>query len=140
MGNQSEADDSSPSLTTIFVVEDNADLGLVLLRFLEEEVPCRVVLATNGFEVLKLVRSIAPHLFLVDYNLPSMNGLELVDHLRAIPTLKQTPIVLMSARMPRDGVKQRRLPAIHKPFDLNHLLQVVREQLPASDEFHFGSY
>ena len=54
MGNQSEADDSSPSLTTIFVVEDDADLGLLLLRFLEEEVPCRVVLATDGLEVLKL--------------------------------------------------------------------------------------
>jgi CheY-like chemotaxis protein len=133
MGNQSETDDSSPPLTTIFVVEDDADLSFVLLRFLEEEVPCRVVLATNGFEALKLVRSITPQLFLLDYHLPSMTGLELVDHLRTIPTLEQTPIILMSARMPRDGVKQRQLQAIRKPFDLNELMQLLREQLPASD-------
>jgi CheY-like chemotaxis protein len=82
---------------------------------------------------LKLMRSITPHRFLLDYHLPSMTGFELVDHLRTIPTLEQTPIFLMSARMPRDGVKQRQLQAIRKPFDLNELLQLVREQLPASD-------
>jgi hypothetical protein len=76
---------AAASLATIFVVEDDADLGLALRQFLEEEVPCRVVLSPDGFAALKLVRSIIPHLFLLDYNLPGMNGLELVDHLRATP-------------------------------------------------------
>ena len=70
--------DAAGSLATIFVVEDDADLGFVLLRFLEEEVPCRVVLSSDGFEALKLVRSMTPPLFRLDYLLPSMNGLELV--------------------------------------------------------------
>jgi len=41
----------------------------------------------------------------LDYNLPGMNGLELVDHLRATPNGEHTPIILMSARMPREGVR-----------------------------------
>jgi CheY-like chemotaxis protein len=76
-----------PSRATIFVVEDDEDLGLVLRQFLEEEVPCHVVHTPDGFEALKLVRSITPHLFLLDYNLPGMDGLELVDQLRATPNV-----------------------------------------------------
>ena len=68
-----------------------------------------------------------------------MTGFELVDQLRAIPTLEQTPIILMNARMPRDGVKQRQLQAIRKPFDLNELMQLIREQLLASDELLFSA-
>jgi CheY-like chemotaxis protein len=98
---------AAASLATIFVVEDDADLGLALWQFLEEEVPCRVVLSPDGFAALKLVRSIIPHLFLLDYNLPGMNGLELVDHLRATPNGEHTPIILMSARIPREGVWER---------------------------------
>jgi CheY-like chemotaxis protein len=128
-----ESSDLAPSFATILVVEDDPDPGLVLLRFLEEEVPCRVVLSPDGFQALKLVRSITPQLFLLDYNLPSMDGLELVDTLRAILSLEQTPIILMSAHMPREGVKQRQLQAIHKPFDFNALIQLVREQLPFAD-------
>lgn len=55
--------------------------------------------------------------------------MELVDSLRVIPSLEQTPIILMSTYIPRDGVNERQLQAIHKPFDLNDLMQVVREQL-----------
>ena len=124
---------SDPSLVTIFIVEDDEDLGLVLRQFLEEEVPCHVVLSLDSFEALKLVRSITPHLLLLDYNLPGMDGLELVDHLQATPNVEDTPIILMSAQMPQEGVDKRRVAAIHKPFDLNDLLHLVREQLPFAD-------
>lgn len=120
------------SRATIFIVEDDVDLCLVLHQFLEEEVPCHVVHTGDGFTALKLVRSITPHLFLLDYNLPGMTGLELVDHLRATPNGEETPIILMSARMPHEGIAERGLSALHKPFDLDALLRLVREQLPTS--------
>ena len=62
-----------------------------------------------------------------------MNGLELVDHLRATPHAEDTPIILMSARMPREGVAERGLSALPKPFHLDALLRLVREQLAVSD-------
>jgi CheY-like chemotaxis protein len=121
---------AAASLATIFVVEDDADLGLALRQFLEEEVPCRVVLSPDGFAALKLVRSIIPHIFLLDYNLPGINGLELVDHLRATPNGEHTPIILMSARMPREGIWERLLRVLPKAFRFKALLRLVREQLP----------
>jgi CheY-like chemotaxis protein len=125
-----QAMESSPGLITIFVVEDDADLSFMLLRFLEEEVPCRVVLTTDDVEALQLVRSITPQLFLLDYHLPRMTGLQLAGRLRAIPPLEHTPIILMSARMPRNEINERQLQAIHKPFDFDDLLRLVRDQLP----------
>ena len=124
---------SDLSRVTIFIVEDDEDLGVVLQQFLEEEVPCHVVLSLDGFAALKLVRSIIPHLFLLDYHLPGMTGLELVDHLRATPNGKETPIILMSARLPREGVAERGLSALPKPFHLDALLRLVREQVPVAD-------
>lgn len=63
-----------------------------------------------------------------------MTGLELVDCLRSIPGLEQSPLMLMSARLPPSGVEARGLSAIHKPFHFDALIRLLREQLPAADE------
>lgn len=125
-----ESAEAPPALATLFVVEDDTDLGVVLQQFLEEEVPCRVVLSPDGFTALKLATSLIPHLLLLDYNLPGMNGLELVDLLRSMAGLEQTPIILMSAHLPRSGVRERGLTPLHKPFDFNALIRQVHELLP----------
>ncbi len=57
-------------------------------------------------------------------------SLELVDHLRATPNGEHTPIILMSARMPREGVWECQLRVLPKPFRFKALLRLVCEQLP----------
>lgn len=62
-----ESVEGTSALATLFVVEDDTDLGVVLQQFLEQAVPCRVVLSPDGLTALKLARSLLPHLCLLDY-------------------------------------------------------------------------
>jgi DNA-binding response OmpR family regulator len=56
------------------VVEDDKDIGEFFIEALKQETPYQVVLATDGFHALKMVRSLKPNLFVLDYLLPSKNA------------------------------------------------------------------
>ncbi len=72
---------------------------------------------------------VTPQLFLLDYCLPGMNGLELVERLRRMQGYEQTPILLMSAALPQGNIAKQHLRCLQKPFDLDKLLQLVGELL-----------
>ena len=84
--------------TTVLVVEDDADIGEVLTQMFEMETPFQMILVPDGFQALKVVRTIIPQFILLDYWLPGMDGLECALQLRAIKSLEHVPILLMSAK------------------------------------------
>ena len=85
---------------TILVVEDDAAFGESLMDALKEEISSQALLATDGFQALEVLKTFVPHLFILDYHLPKMNGLELYDHLQATAELKTIPMLLISANAP----------------------------------------
>ncbi len=120
--------DRSP-VKTIFVVEDDADIGEFVVQVLQQETPYLAVLATDGFQALKMLYSLKPDLFLLDYLLPSMNGLELYDRLQTVEVFKHLPTVFMSANMPTGELEKRQVYYLRKPFELEELLQVIERLL-----------
>ncbi|GHO72427.1 hypothetical protein KSD_01980 [Ktedonobacter sp. SOSP1-85] len=67
---------------SILIVEDDPVLGNLLLETFQEETTYQGYLASSGESALMMLSTITPALFLLDYQLPGMNGLELADHLR----------------------------------------------------------
>ena len=61
----------------ILLVDDNRD-GLLVRRLLLEEIGCRVEVATNGEEGLKLFESSNFDVVVADYRMPRMNGVEMI--------------------------------------------------------------
>ena len=113
---------------TILIVEDDIEIGYFLAQALREE-PCyQVLFATDGFQALKMVRTLVPDLVLLDYLLPRVNGLEVAERLRAseIEKLRQVPIILMSANLPQKSCLRDDITILHKPFDLETLLKQVK--------------
>jgi len=124
----------SPSLKTILVVEDDEDLGELILEVLEREefqnkTRCHVVLAIDGREALKVMDIIKPNLFLLDYYLPRMNGLDLYDRLHAMDGLQEVPAIFISANPPMREIEKRKLIGMRKPFNLRELVHVVEQLL-----------
>ena len=68
-------------------------------------------------------------LAIIDYLMPGMDGLDLVDMLRAMPESAHVPILFMSARPPWPELKQRQLECLEKPFELDLFAHQIKELL-----------
>jgi DNA-binding response OmpR family regulator len=117
--------ESKPHLKTILLVEDDINIGEVLVQAITQETSYRAILATNGFDALKFVENLTPDLFILDYQLPRMNGIELYDLLRTTAKLANVPAIMMSARLPQQELVNRDIIAMNKPIDLDDFLQTI---------------
>ena len=85
----------------VLVVDDDIKLLKMLKRTLIFE-NLDVLTATNGREALEVVQQEAPDLLIVDWMMPEMDGLELIQHLR--DANNRMPILMLTAR---DAVENR---------------------------------
>lgn len=80
----------------VLVVEDNPDMN----RFLSSSLAAdyRVESAFDGREGLDKAFSLRPDLVITDLMMPEMNGAELLARLHADPDLRDTPVVILTAK------------------------------------------
>jgi len=114
----------------ILMVEDDADIGIILEQIIVQETFYVSLLVTSAFQALQLIHDITPDLLLLDYQLPGMNGIELYDRLHATKGLEEIPAIMVSARLPRQELALRNIVGMSKPLDLDELLEAI-EQLVA---------
>src|SRR5689334_9189655 len=127
-----QKEEASPaSYKLILVVEDDIPFGSILIQTIKEETPYQAILATTGMEALNIASHLQCDLFLLDYLLPSMNGLELYDRLHAIPGHEKTPAFFLSAstRLPHQELAKRNLKSLSKLVELDELLKIIRESV-----------
>jgi len=113
----------------IVIVEDDANVGEVLMQAVSEETIHRAHLVSTGQKAIELMKTVHPALFILDYHLPLMNGLELYDRLHEIEGLEQVPTILTTAGVMEHDIEGRRLVGISKPIDMNKLLNIIEEFL-----------
>lgn len=114
---------------TILVIEDDDSIGDLLVETLSMETPYKALLVKDAFQALNTIDRVKPCLFITDYGLPNMNGIELYDLLHATYDLANTPAIIMSAYLPEEEIKKRQLISLSKPFELDELLDTVEKLL-----------
>ncbi|GHO51079.1 response regulator [Ktedonospora formicarum] len=114
---------------SILIVEDDPILGDILLEVLHSEEIYQGFLAPSGEMALSIVDTISPALFLLDYRLPGMDGLELAAQLRRREAGELKPILLMSSSLPCESSLLEDIRTLQKPFDLEKLMQLIEELL-----------
>lgn len=118
---------------TILVVEDDEVTGSLIAEIIAQETPHHVLLARDGFRALELVRELEtrPHLFILDYRLPGMDGIKLYDQLHAIHELDHIPTIILSASIEeyKDQILTRNIIGLGKPFDTDEFLLTIEEEL-----------
>ena len=90
----------------ILIVDDSGVMrrihkGILLERGIPET---DILEAEDGKVALELARSKPVGLFLVDWNMPNLNGLEFVRALRAMDAYRTTPIVMITSEAARYSV------------------------------------
>lgn len=111
----------------VLVVDDDPDIRDSIEELLRSD-GLRATGAANGAEALRILGEHPVGVVLLDLMMPIMDGRELVEEMRRRNIV--VPVVLLSAgRELRKISKELSLPAVEKPFDLDHLLDTVRANL-----------
>jgi CheY-like chemotaxis protein len=109
------------SLQKILFVEDDPDIQMVAQLALEAVGGYTVQMCSSGKEALAVAEQFAPDLILLDVMMPGMDGPTTLIELRKKPSLTQTPVVFMTARVQRHEIEQYlamgAADVISKPFD-----------------------
>ncbi|RKH46862.1 ATP-binding protein [Corallococcus sicarius] len=115
----------------ILVADDNADMRAYLSRLLAPHWGVEVV--GDGGQALEAARARPPDLILSDVMMPGVNGLQLVQALRAEERTRAIPILLLSARAGEEatieGLSSGADDYLVKPFSANELIARVNAQL-----------
>jgi signal transduction histidine kinase len=80
----------------VLVAEDEDDLRGFIVGVLKEQY--EVDAATNGSEALELLAANRPDLVLTDVMMPEVSGLDLTRAIKGDPSLRQIPVILLTAR------------------------------------------
>ena len=120
------------AIKTILLVEDDEDLRAIV-RITLEKPSLHILEARDGTTALGLAKEVIPHLILLDWMMPGMNGIEVIEALRSDPETADIHIVMLTAR---DGAEDihRGLEAgadayLVKPFSPLELVRMVEEAL-----------
>ena len=121
------AGEEQATTNTILLVEDDPNIGSFLMEAIAQETPYRAIVASDSNAALKLVRHFTPCLFILDYGLPGMNGIELYDRLHLNLELASIPAILITAnrQVPQQQIQQRQLITFMKPLELNAFLATI---------------
>ncbi|HET6201636.1 MAG TPA: response regulator, partial [Planctomycetota bacterium] len=112
----------------VLVVDDQADLAEGTAALLRAE-GYDVEVAASGEEALARIRWLRPHLVLLDYEMPGLDGLAVLEELRARPETRAIPVLLASAAALRFDDFRRADGFLVKPFDREVLRDFVARLL-----------
>jgi PAS domain S-box-containing protein len=122
----------TPRAARILLVDDNSDMRHYLRRLLSDR-GYAVETAIDGKAALAAVEQQQPDLVLTDVMMPQLDGLGLLRELRANPTTRKIPIILLSARAGEEarieGLKAGADDYLTKPFSARELLARVEATL-----------
>jgi len=129
---------TSGNRSNIFIVEDDELMSVVYKRlFLREEDRFTCTLERSAEDALDSLRRGRADILILDWDLPGISGLQLLDILRANRATRLLPVIVVSGRA---GIEDRILALKHgandylsKPFDIHELLARLQVLLRRSE-------
>jgi two-component system phosphate regulon response regulator PhoB len=119
----------------LLVVEDDLDISSLLLYTLNNA-HFETLAAPDCKTAWEILRDNPPELVLLDWMLPDMSGIELLQRMRGEPTLETVPVIMLTARSEESdrvrGLETGADDYIVKPFSPRELCARIRNRLRIS--------
>ena len=116
----------------IMTADDSASIRQ-MVSFTLKDAGYEIIEAVDGKDALSKLDGRAVHMLITDLNMPNMDGIELIRHVRARSEFKFIPIIMLTTES-QAGKKQEGKAAgatgwIVKPFKPAQLIAVVKKVL-----------
>lgn len=110
----------------VLVVDDDPQIVDLFVDLLERDGRFKVETAGTGYDAGLLTESFKPHLVILDYMLPDINGNVVCERIRARETMGDTKIIIVSGVVREDEINALKAAGAHdfirKPFDVDELI------------------
>jgi CheY-like chemotaxis protein len=118
----------------VLYIEDNLSNMRLLENVFGDWTNYTLIPAPQGRLGLELARELLPDLILLDQHLPDLKGDEVLKRLKADPTTRSIPVVMVSADATAKQIEALRaggaIDYLTKPIDLRALFAVLEEDIP----------
>lgn len=117
----------------VLIVDDDAGIVALMRDVLGESGKYEIRSASTGYEAGMLTESFRPHVILLDYMLPDVNGPVVCQRLREREDLRETKIIVISGVVSQEEL-ERMMSAgaddfLKKPFNVHQLLEKLQNIL-----------
>jgi CheY-like chemotaxis protein len=117
---------------SVLVVDDMKSMRLTIRKMLRSlNIGKNLVFAENGKQALSILRQTPCDLAIIDWNMPVMNGSEMLTHLKKDKHFRDMPVIMVTAENERDvvtEVAENEIDAyLLKPLTLAALDQKIRQ-------------
>jgi CheY-like chemotaxis protein len=129
-------------MNDILLVEDNPDdVDLTIRAFRKSNIANQIIVAHDGVEALDYLFATGAHatrnpaelpqLILLDLKLPRIDGLQVLQRVRANPVTRRLPVVILTSSKEQrdllDGYDLGVNSYIRKPVDFQEFVEVVKQ-------------
>ena len=119
-------------MASILAVDDSASMRQ-MVAFTLKGAGYDVIEAADGVEALNIAKTKGVNLVITDVNMPNMDGISLIKELRALPSYRFTPLLMLTTESSPEKKQQGKAAGatgwIVKPFNPDQLLSTVKKVL-----------
>lgn len=117
-------------MANILIVDDSASMRQ-MVSFTLKAAGYQVEEATDGVDALGKAKSAAYNVVITDVNMPRMDGITLIKELRALPSYKFTPLLMLTTESAADKKQEGKTAGatgwMVKPFNPEQLLATIKK-------------
>jgi len=88
----------------VLAVDDAPDILKMVYLFLRDNY--KVYTLSEPEKLDALLKNLTPDLFLLDYKMPTLSGIDLIPVIRKYPKLKETPIIFLTSEKSPEFIKE----------------------------------
>ncbi len=136
-GSESLSLDAQIDLETlrVLIVDDSGNSRRFIRRILEKLGVEHFLEAADGREAAKILGTDYVDLVITDYNMPEINGRELIEHIRQQSWQSSVPIVMVTSELNEERLAEARQAGAsaicEKPFDAHAIKALIEQVLKA---------
>lgn len=122
----------------LLIADDNKEFCNLVVEFFENQKDIKVVgVAHDGLDALEKVDQFRPEVLILDLIMPNLDGLGVIERLSNEP---ERPKIIVLSAVGQDKITQKAISLgadyyIVKPFDLNILIDRVRQMVDVNTPF-----